>query len=139
MAGSLVPTTALASYLRPGPIGFVTMNYAAIEAATNYRAFDQASIASVGVPSVGSTVTYPFSLGAGDTGSASGMEEERNAGFYGMVSGILHLDSRNLKYNFGLRWVQTLQNIISPVPHADPRNNAPGGWRQISGHLYLPE
>jgi len=121
--GSLVPATSLSKYLIPGPTGFVTMNYNAIEAATNYRAFDQASIAAVGVPKVGSTVTYPFSLGAGDTGSASGMEEERNAGFYGMISGILHLDSRNLRYNLGMRWVQTLQNIISPVPHADPRNN----------------
>ncbi len=120
--GSLVPSTALAQYLRPGPTGFVTMNYAAIEAATNYRALDAASIASVGVPRTGSTVTYPFALGAGDTGAASGMEEERTAGFYGMVSGILHLDSRNLKYNFGLRWVQTLQNIISPIQHGDPRN-----------------
>jgi len=122
--GSLAPTTALASYLRPGPIGFVTMNYAAIEAATNYRAFDQAAIAAVGVPKVGSTVTYPFSLGAGDTGAASGMEEERNVGTYFMVSGILNLDTRKLRYNFGLRWVQTLQNIISPVPHTDPRNNS---------------
>jgi TonB-dependent receptor len=120
--GSLVPTTALSSYLRPGPVGFVTMNYAAIEAATNYRAFDQASIATVGVPNVNTTVGYPFSLGAGDTGAASGMEEERTAGFYGMVSGILHLDNRNLKYNLGLRWVQTLQNIISPVQHGDVRN-----------------
>lgn len=122
--GSLVPATSLSKYLIPGPTGFVTMNYPAIEAATNYRAMDQAAINSVGVPKVGSTVTYPFSLGAGDTGAASGMEEERNAGFYGMVSGILHLDSRNLKYNFGMRWVQTLQNIISPVAHADPRNNS---------------
>ena len=121
--GSLAPTSSLASYLRPGPTGFVTMNYAAIEAATNYRAIDQAAIASVGVPKVGSTVTYPFSLGAGDTGAASGMEEERNVGTYFMVSGILNLDTRKLRYNFGLRWVQTLQNIISPVPHADPRNS----------------
>jgi TonB-dependent receptor len=120
--GSLAPATALAGYLRPGPTGFVTMNYAAIEAATNYRAFDQASINTVGVPNVNSTVSYPFSLGAGDTGAASGMEEERTAGFYGMVSGILNLDSRKLKYNLGLRWVQTLQNIISPIQHGDPRN-----------------
>ncbi|HMH64946.1 MAG TPA: TonB-dependent receptor [Rhizomicrobium sp.] len=120
--GSLAPTTALASFLRPGPTGFVTMNYAAIEAATNYRTFDQNAINSIGVPNVRSTLTYPFSLGAGDTGAASGMEEERNAGLYGMVSGILHLDTRNLRYNFGLRWVQTLQNIISPVQHGDPRN-----------------
>ena len=94
-----------------------------------HRGGDQLSCLRPGVDrlgrraAVGSTVTYPFSLGAGDTGAASGMEEERTAGFYGMVSGILHLDSRNLRYNFGLRWVQTLQNIISPVPHADPRND----------------
>jgi len=133
--GSLVPSTALASYLRPGPTGFVTMNYAAIEAATNYRALDAASIAAVGVPKVGSTVTYPFALGAGNTGAASGMEEERTAGLYGMVSGILHLDSRNLKYNFGLRWVQTLQNIISPVQHGDPRN---GGAVPLKDGAFYP-
>jgi len=138
--GSLVPTSALTKYVVPGPTGFVTVNYPAIEAATNYRALDQAAIASVGVPRVGSTVTYPFSLGAGDTGAASGMEEERNVGFYGMVSGILHLDSRNLKYNFGLRWVQTLQNIISPIAHADPRNNtlADGGKYPIT-YTFLDE
>ncbi len=139
-SGSLVPTTALKNYLIPGPLGFVTMNYAAIKAATNYQAMDQAAINAVGVPRVGSTVTYPFSLGAGDTGSASGMEEERNVGFYGMVSGILHLDSRNLRYNFGLRWVQTLQNIISPIAHADPRNNtlADGGKYPVT-YTFLNE
>ena len=133
--GSLVPSTALPGYLKPGPTGFVTVNYPAIEAATNYRAFDQASIAAVGVPGVNSTVSYPFSLGAGDTGSASGAEEERNAGLYGMVSGILHLDSRNLKYNFGLRWVQTLQNIISPIQHGDPRN---GGAAPLKDGGFYP-
>jgi len=133
--GSLVPATALAKYLRPGPTGFVTMNYAAIEAATNYRAFDQASINTVGVPNVNSTVGYPFSLGAGDTGAASGAEEERTAGLYGMVSGILHLDSRNLRYSFGLRWVQTLQNIISPVQHGDPRN---GGAAPLKDGGFYP-
>lgn len=120
--GSMVPAVSLSKYLIPGPTGFITMNYPAIEAATNYRAFDQASINAVGVPNVNSTVGYPFSLGAGDTGAASGAEEERTAGLYGMVSGILHLDSRNLRYSFGLRWVQTLQNIISPIQHGDPRN-----------------
>jgi len=138
--GSLVPTASLASYLRPGPTGFVTMNYAAIEAATNYRALDAASIASVGVPRVGSTVTYPFALGAGDTGSTSGMEEERTAGLYFMASGILNLDARKLKYNFGLRWVQTLQNIISPVAHADPRNNSlPDGAKYPVTYTFLNE
>ena len=137
--GSLVPTTALAGYLRPGPVGFVTMNYNAIKAATNYNAIDQAAIAAIGVPRVGSTVGYPFSLSAGDTGSTSGMEEERNVGGYFMFSGVLHLD-RNLKYNFGLRWAQTLQNIISPVAHADPRNNtlADGGKYPVT-YTFLNE
>ena len=116
----------------------MTANYAALEAATNYRAMDQAAIASVGVPKVGSTVTYPFSLGAGDTGAASGMEEERNAGLYFQFDGILHLDARNLKYNFGMRWVQTLQNIISPGSACRSAQQHTGGRRQISGHLYLP-
>ena len=137
--GSLAPATSLSNYLRPGPIGFVTMNYAAIEAATNYRAFDQAAINSVGVPRVGSTVTYPFSLGAGDTGSPSGMEEERNAGLYFMVSGILHLDARNLKYNFGMRWVQTLAEHHLAGRACRSAQQYSGRWRQIPDHLYLPE
>ena len=92
------------------------------------------------MPRVGSTVTYPFSLSAGDTGSQSGMEEERNAGLYGMVSGILHLDSRNLRYSFGVRWVQTLQNIISPVAHADARNNNLGdGGKYPVTYTFLDE
>jgi TonB-dependent receptor len=138
--GSLAPAVSLAKYLRPGPTGFVTMDYAAIEQATNYRTFDQNAINSVGVPRVGSTETYPFSLGAGDTGSQSGMEEERNVGAYFTFNGILHLDARSLKYNFGLRWVQTLQNIISPVAHSDPRNNslADGGKYPVT-YTFLNE
>lgn len=119
--GSMVPGGSVPNYLIPGPTGFVTVDFPKIEAATNYFQFDKAALAAIGTPGVGSTVTYPYSLSAGDTGTASGTEEERTVGLYGEVNGVLHF-GRDLKYNLGLRWVQTLQNVISPVPHVDPRN-----------------
>ncbi|MDE2496169.1 MAG: TonB-dependent receptor [Alphaproteobacteria bacterium] len=119
--GSLVPGGSLPNYVVPGPTGFATVNFKAIEAATHYAAMDKAALAAIGTPNAGSTVTYPYSLSAGDTGTASGSEEERNVGLYGELNGVLHL-GRDLKYNLGLRWVQTLQNITSPVPHVNPLN-----------------
>jgi TonB-dependent receptor len=119
--GSTAPQSALASYLVPGPTGFVTVNFKAIEAATNYTAINNAAIAAVGIPTQFSTVSYPFNTAAGNTGAASGMEEERNFGAYGQVSGVLHLD-RDLKYTVGLRWVQTLQDITSPIAFTPTAN-----------------
>jgi len=105
--GSLVPQSALASYLRPGPAGFVAINYKAIEAASHYASFDYPNA--------------PYSTGL-NTGGSSGAVDEKTVGLYGELNGVLHPGSRNLKYNVGLRWIQTLQFITGPVSVADPRN-----------------
>jgi TonB-dependent receptor len=113
--GSLVPQSALASYLTPGPTGFVTVNYNAIKAASNYYAFDQAAInAMKGIGGPGTTATWPYSTSS-NLGSTSGSFDERDWGLYGDFSGQLHPGSRTLKYDIGLRWVETHQTIYSPT------------------------
>ncbi|MDE2498626.1 MAG: TonB-dependent receptor [Alphaproteobacteria bacterium] len=107
--GSLIPQSSLASFLKPGPNGFITANYAAIEKASNYASFD-----------------YPNApvSGGSNTGASAGTVDEKDWGMYAELNGILHLDSRNLRYNVGLRWVQTRQMIAGFVSHNDTRNTA---------------
>jgi TonB-dependent receptor len=119
-AGSLVPQSALASYLRPGPTGFISANYAALAAASNYYAFDAAAN-SIPNSHAGVTETYPFSISA-TPGGNSGTLEEKNYGFYLQTTGSEPINGHNLRYNIGLRFVETHQYDTSPVTIVDPRN-----------------
>ena len=65
-AGSLVPQTALASFLHPGPAGFIAVNYPAFKSATNYQSFANAAVGGTG----------------SNTGASSGIVEEKNYGAY---------------------------------------------------------
>jgi TonB-dependent receptor len=119
--GSLVPQSALASYLLPGPTGFITVDYNKIFKASNYYTIDQNAINQVcGMP--GCTTVSPAFATASNTGGTSGSFDEKNYGFYLQADGVIHLGSRDLKWDAGLRWVETHQTIISPVQHVDPRN-----------------
>jgi len=108
--GSLIPQSALASYLLPGPEGFITANYAKFKHDGNYAAFDYPNA--------------PAAAGA-NTGASAGLVDEKDYGWYAEVNGILAIGDRDLKYNAGLRWVQTSQTIGGLVSHNDPRNAAP--------------
>ncbi len=121
--GSLIPTSALAQYLIPGPTGFVTVDYNKLEKASNYNAFDSAAIAATGgcISLSCKIISPPFST-ASATGGTSGSFDEKDLGAYVMADGTLHLGDRELKWDAGLRWVETHQTIISPVQHSDPRN-----------------
>ena len=123
--GSLIPQSNLASFLKPGPTGFITVNFPAMEKASNYNAIDQAAIKAVcGMPDC--TPTYPYSTTA-NTGGIAGSFEEKNYGTYAEANGVYNIGGRDLKYNVGLRWIETFQSVISPVSHVDPRNFGPGG------------
>jgi len=112
-AGSLVPQTALASYLRPGPAGFIAVDYPKFKTATNYQAFANAAVGGTG----------------SNTGASSGIVEEKNYGAYLETSGFFDIASRKLRYNAGVRWIYTNQLISGPVTIVDPRNStlAAGG------------
>lgn len=105
--GSLIPQSSLASFLKPGPVGFINVNYAAFDKAANYAAFDY--------PNAPTSTSDNLGVGAGTI-------DEKNYGAYAELNGDLPLGDRSLKYNAGLRWVQTLQSITGPVSLTDPRN-----------------
>ncbi|MDR3527795.1 MAG: TonB-dependent receptor [Rhizomicrobium sp.] len=115
--GSLVPTSALTNYLKPGPDGFVTVDYDKIFAASDYwRLFDKAVAQLACVPrcSPANIVEYPTMLNS--------TIEERTAGLYAKADGRFELAGRKLRYDLGLRWVETRQFIISPTTTVDARN-----------------
>lgn len=106
-SGSLVPQTALAGFLQPGPEGFITANYPKIEAASHFASFDYPNA--------------PNATGT-NTGASAGLVDEKNWGLYAEVNGVQSIGGRDLKFNAGLRWVETHQSIGGYVSVADPRN-----------------
>jgi TonB-dependent receptor len=105
-AGSLVPQSALASFLHPGPAGFIAVNYPAFKSATNYQGFANAAVGGTG----------------SNTGASSGIVEEKNYGAYLQAAGFFDVGNRKLRYNAGVRWIYTNQLISGPVTIVDPRN-----------------
>jgi TonB-dependent receptor len=135
--GSLVPQTAVASFIKPGPTGFITEDFNALAAANNYYAIDRAAIAAVPNAHSGVTETYPFTVSSA-IGGNSGTIQENVYSWYGQVVGTEPIHGHNLRYNLGLRFVETHQYITSPLTIVDPRNatGGPGGTALQDGGLY---
>src|ERR1700722_17228807 len=121
-SGSLIPQSALANYLIPGPTGFITANFPAFKAASNYNAIDQAAINAVGNALPGTTGTYPYST-ASNVGGNSGTVEEKDYGLYLETEGKVPFYDHNLRYNVGLRWVETHKYITSTLANINPANS----------------
>jgi TonB-dependent receptor len=108
-----VPTSAISQYLSPmsisnfghlsgGGIGyssFMMPNIAALEAATNYQSYLK---------------NAPVALGA-VTGGATGYIDEANWGGYGEIDGRHDILGKELKFNLGLRYYNTRQQVQGPV------------------------
>jgi TonB-dependent receptor len=95
---SLVPQSALASYLAPGPAGFVTIDFPRILAASNYYNFDNN-------PPISNT---------SNTSANMGGVREKTWGEYLEFNGHRDVWGRNLRVNAGLRYVDTNQTISGP-------------------------
>jgi TonB-dependent receptor len=104
--GSLIPATALSSYLTPGPDGFVTVDWNRLKKDSNYDAFHDAA------PEVGSS----------NTGASGGSVREKVTGFYTEIGGDTMAGGNRLRYTAGVRWVETKQSIGGLVSIPDPRN-----------------
>jgi len=103
--GSLVPQSAVPSYLAPGPAGFVTVNWPAFAGATNYTAFHNAEPAAA----------------AANTAANAGFVEEKIAGFYVQLTGDAEVPGGNrLRYTGGVRYVHTSQSIGGYVSVPSP-------------------
>jgi len=106
--GSLISNAQLASLLRRTSAGFVTVDWNAFKAASNYDAFHNAA------PEAGSS----------NTGASGGYVREKVIGAYAEVNGDLQIgDNNHLNYNAGVRYVRTDQTIGGRVSISDPRNS----------------
>ena len=106
--GSLLTNQQVQSFLRPGP-GFITADWDAFAAASNYAGFHASS------PEVGSS----------NTGANGGLVEETTTGAYLEFNGEAGLGDNSLRYNVGVRWVETEQIIGGRVSIPDPLNTPP--------------
>ncbi|HEV7716295.1 MAG TPA: TonB-dependent receptor [Steroidobacteraceae bacterium] len=104
--GSLIPNTQLASYLRPGPDGFITADFDAIKAISNYAAFH------ANTPLVGSS----------NTTANTGFVQEKTTGVYAELAGDTEVGGNRMRYTAGLRRVRTAQTIGGRISLNDPRN-----------------
>lgn len=106
--GSLIPTGApLQALLKPGPSGFITVDWDKFKAASNYDAFHNAA----------------GEAGSSNTGANGGYVRERTLGFYGELNGDTPIGDNSLTWNAGVRWVRTQQTIGGRVSITDPRNS----------------
>lgn len=110
-AQAQVPDSALAGYIKPGPLGFVTVDFDRFMADTNYAFYRD---------------NAPEANNANTSASTGGFDEANTAAFI-MVNGESEIWNRNLRFNMGVRYAQTDQDISGPVTIAGVRQ-----WRTLS-------
>ncbi|TCM20555.1 TonB-dependent receptor [Novosphingobium sp. PhB165] len=119
--GSLIPQSALASYLVPGPGGFVTLDWKRFAKDSNYAYFHD------NAPDTGSA----------NTGASGGYIREKSAAGFIEANGKAEVAGSDLRYNIGVRFVHTDQTISGRVSLPDPRNTPPAGTpAPLDGGLY---
>jgi TonB-dependent receptor len=120
-AGSLIPQSALASYLSAGPYGYVTVDWDKFKAASQYDKFHDSA------PEAGSA----------NTGASGGFVQEKVEGAFIQVNGDRDVfGSHRLRYNFGIRAITTEQTIGGRISIPDPRNTPATGPAPADGGRY---
>jgi TonB-dependent receptor len=115
-SGSLIPNAAVPSYLRPSRYGMATVNWDDFRRDSNYDAIRAAA------PEINSTPA---------TANWGSIEEDVSA-LFAQVNGELAVGEDRLRYNLGVRWVQTDQLVTSRLTFANPANAAlPDGQKQL--------
>jgi len=104
--GSLIPQTALASYIVPGPYGKPIIDWDRFAKDSNYQQYYNGAPAS----------------GASSTGASSGFIGEKTTGLYFEANGKADLAGFPVRYNAGVRYVRTKQSVGSLNSLTDPRN-----------------
>ncbi len=109
---ALIPDADLASYLRPGPNGFISADFDAFKNATGYAQYRDSAPESAGP----------------NTGGSTGGFEEKTFGAYVEINGESQVLDRTLRFNAGVRYVSTDQDINGPVTIGGVRQ-----WQTLSG------
>ncbi len=119
--GSLVPNAAVPGFLKPGPAGFVTVDWPAFAAATNYDSFHDAAPET----------------GAANTGASGGAIREVVKSAFATLNGAQQIGDNTLRFNVGVRYVNTIQTITGRVSLPDPRNTTSTGASLPDGSRYV--
>lgn len=119
--GSLIPASQLANYLKPGPDGFITVDWDKFKQASNYDAFH---------------ASEPVA-GSANTGASGGYIREKSPAAFIELNGIQRVADSDLRFNIGVRYVHTDQTIAGQVSLPDPRNTPPApGVAPLDGAKY---
>ncbi|MHA6718856.1 TonB-dependent receptor [Sphingomonas sp. RS6] len=118
--GSLIPNSEAPNYLMPGPAGFVTVDWDAFRKASNYDFYHD------NAPESGGT----------NTGASGGFIREIAKSAFATINGEQELGGNMLRFNAGVRYVNTIQTIEGRVSIADPRNSPAGGGTLPDGSRY---
>jgi TonB-dependent receptor len=104
--GSLITASALQSYLVKGPYGQLVIDWDRFRKDSNYDHFNSSA------PDATSS----------STGASAGYVRERATGFYTEVGGAADAWGFPLRYNAGVRYIRTKQEVGSYNSFSDPRN-----------------
>jgi TonB-dependent receptor len=104
--GSLIPLNKLSSYLVQGPYGRLVVDWDRFRKDSNYDAYNASAPDST----------------SSSTGASSGYVREKSTGFYTELSGETRLGRFPVRYNAGVRYVRTKQDVGSLNSFSDPRN-----------------
>ena len=107
--GSLITNATLANYLKPSRFGFVSVNWDDLKAASNYDAIHALETEAGATPVTANWATI----------------EEKTTGFFTQLNGDTTIGDNRLRYNVGVRYVETDQSVTSRLTGVDPRNPAP--------------
>ncbi|QIK78042.1 TonB-dependent receptor [Sphingomonas piscis] len=109
-AGSLIPNSAIASYLRPNDTGFITVDWDRFAQDTNYEGFLQ----------------NRTEVRSGSSGANGGLVREKVLGTFFEINGIFDVgDDDQFRFNAGARHVRTDQIIGGVISIPDIRNTVP--------------
>ncbi|MGN6376656.1 MAG: TonB-dependent receptor, partial [Sphingomonas sp.] len=109
--GSLIPQSALAGYMMPGPDGYAVVDWDRFAKDSNYAYFH---------------ANEPVNGGT-NTGASGGFIREKTPAAYAELNGIANVAGNDLRFNLGVRYVHTDQTIQGQVSVPDPRNTTAAG------------
>lgn len=104
--GSLITNAALPSYLSPGQYGNLALDWDRFRQDSNYNFFN----------------SNAPDTGASSTGASAGYIREKSKAVYLEASGELAPAGFNTRWNVGVRYVRTQQQVGSRNSFSDPRN-----------------
>jgi TonB-dependent receptor len=111
--GSLIPQSALASYINPGPGGFIQVDTNRLFADSNF--WQYAGAAPIGQ--------------AAATGASSGGLREKTYGAFVEFNTVHDLFGHEFRGNAGLRFIKTIQTISGPYIFGGVTQ--PGPWQNL--------